>query len=51
LRQHVRIAYSGGLVIEDLPRLQDEDIDIVDIGRAVIDARLLDMSMDIIGRC
>ncbi len=49
VRTRVLIAYSGGLAIADLPTLQDEDIDIVDIGRAVIDAPLLDMSMDIVG--
>jgi len=49
-RKQVSIAYAGGLRIEDLRQLQDEDIDIVDIGRAVIDAPLLDMSMDVTGR-
>lgn len=47
-RSRVRIAYAGGIAIQDLPLLQDEDIDIVDIGRAVIDAPLLDMSMDVV---
>ena len=50
VRKQVSIAYAGGLHIEDLRQLQDEDIDIVDIGRAVIDAPLLDMSMDVTGR-
>jgi nicotinate-nucleotide pyrophosphorylase (carboxylating) len=50
VREAVRIAFAGGLGVEDLGRLQTEDIDIVDIGRAVIDAPLLDMSMDVTGR-
>jgi len=49
VRETVRIAYSGGIRIEDLAGLQREDIDIVDIGRAVIDAPLLDMTLDVAG--
>jgi nicotinate-nucleotide pyrophosphorylase (carboxylating) len=49
VRERVRIAYSGGILIEDLIELQWEDIDIVDIGRAVIDAPLLDMTLDVSG--
>ncbi len=50
-RGQVRLAFAGGVQIEGLARLQDEDIDIVDIGRAVIDAPLLDMSMDVMRTC
>jgi nicotinate-nucleotide pyrophosphorylase (carboxylating) len=50
VRTQVSIAFAGGLHIKDLWQLQDEDIDIVDIGRAVIDAPLLDMSMDVTSR-
>jgi len=49
VRERIRIAFSGGLRIEDLAGLQAEDIDIVDIGRAIIDAPLLDMTLDVVG--
>jgi len=51
MRKRVRIAFSGGLRIKDLAALQAEDIDIVDIGRAIIDAPLLDMTLDVAGPC
>ncbi len=49
LRDSVRLAFAGDLGIEQLDTLQSEDIDIVDIGRAVIDAPLLDMRLDVVG--
>ncbi|MCK9357226.1 MAG: nicotinate-nucleotide pyrophosphorylase [Dehalococcoidia bacterium] len=49
MRERVRIAFSGGIRIEDLAGLQAEDVDIVDIGRAIIDAPLLDMTLDVVG--
>ncbi|TFH36567.1 MAG: nicotinate-nucleotide pyrophosphorylase [Dehalococcoidia bacterium] len=49
LRDSVRLAFAGDLSIEQLGTLQSEDIDIVDIGRAVIDAPLLDMRLDVVG--
>ncbi len=47
LRQKVKLAFSGGLRIEDLADLKNEDIDIVDIGRAILDAPLLDFKYDV----
>jgi nicotinate-nucleotide pyrophosphorylase (carboxylating) len=47
VRERVQLAFAGGLCTDDLARLQAEDIDIVDIGRAIVDAPLLDMSMDV----
>jgi len=49
LRDRVQLAFSGGVHIDDLVALRREDIDIVDIGRAVIDAPLLDMTLDVVG--
>lgn len=48
-RQRVLIAFSGGLRLSDLENLWHEDLDIVDIGRAVLDAPLLDFRFDVIG--
>lgn len=45
LRDNVRIAYAGGVRLHDIDRLKTMDIDIVDVGRAIVDAPLLDMRM------
>lgn len=47
LRANVRLAFAGGLTVEDVPALCGEDIDFLDIGRAILDARLLDIRYDI----
>ncbi|MBN1857347.1 MAG: hypothetical protein JW846_10410 [Dehalococcoidia bacterium] len=49
MRGSVRLAFAGDISIEQLGILQADDIDIVDIGRAVIDAPLLDMRLDVVG--
>lgn len=51
LRSKVKLAFAGGLKIDDLPYLQTEDIDIVDIGRPILDAPILDFRYDVINRC
>lgn len=48
LRSAVRLAFAGGIALEGLPGLVGEDMDIVDVGRALIDAPLLDYRYDII---
>lgn len=48
LRGRVELAFAGNVHIEQLPCLNNEDIDILDIGRAVIDAPLLDMQLDVV---
>jgi nicotinate-nucleotide pyrophosphorylase (carboxylating) len=45
LRQKVLIAFGGGICLSDLHELRMLDIDILDVGRAIIDAPLLDMRM------
>lgn len=47
LRDQVKLAFAGGVQIEQLPDLQQEDVDIVDIGRAILDAPLLDFRYDV----
>lgn len=47
LRQNVRLAFAGGIGIEDLDALIKLDLDILDIGRAIVDAPILDMRMDV----
>jgi nicotinate-nucleotide pyrophosphorylase (carboxylating) len=48
LRNKVKIAFGGGIRLKDIDTLKAMDIDILDIGRALIDAPLLDMRLEII---
>lgn len=47
LREGVRIAFGGSIRIEDIPQLTKIDVDILDIGRALIDAPMLDIRLDV----
>ncbi|MGA2317184.1 MAG: hypothetical protein ABSG71_12500 [Thermodesulfobacteriota bacterium] len=48
LRKKVNIAFGGGITLESIDELKTMDIDILDIGRQIVDAPLLDMRMEII---
>lgn len=48
LRERVQIAFAGCLRLDDLEHLQAEDVDIVDIGQAILDAPLLDFRYDVV---
>ena len=48
LRSKVKVAYSGNIRLSDLIQLREQDLDIVDIGRAIVDAPLLDMKLDVL---
>ncbi len=48
LRNRVEIGFAGGVNMETLNELIGLDIDIVDIGREIIDAPLLDMKLEIV---
>lgn len=47
-RDKVRVAFGGGIRLEDVASLKTLDADILDIGRPIIDAPLLDMRMEVI---
>jgi len=47
-RDKLRIAFGGGVKLEEIPRLKTLDVDILDIGRAIIDAPLLDLKYEVI---
>ena len=47
-RQDVTIAFGGDIALEDIPDLARRDVDILDIGRAVIDAPMADLKMDVL---
>lgn len=48
LRDRIKIAFGGGIHIDDIESLRSLDVDILDIGRQIIDAPLLDMRMDVV---
>jgi len=48
LRDDVKLAFGGGIKISEIPQLRDEDIEIIDVGREIVDAPLLDLSFDVI---
>lgn len=48
LREQVVLAYSGNVQLSDIPALREKDVDRIDIGRAIVDAPLLDMKIDVI---
>lgn len=49
LRSQVELAFGGGVSIEKISILKTLDVDIVDVGRQIVDAPLLDMRLEIIG--
>jgi nicotinate-nucleotide pyrophosphorylase (carboxylating) len=48
-RDRVKIAFGGNIRLEDVEPLKALDVDILDIGRQIIDAPLLDMRLEVIG--
>jgi nicotinate-nucleotide pyrophosphorylase (carboxylating) len=50
LRERVKIAFGGNISLDDLAVLKKMPVDIVDVGKAIVDAPLLDMKMDIVDR-
>jgi len=47
IRGQVRIGFAGNVEINDIRKFRDSGIDILEIGRAIIDAPLLDMKMNV----
>jgi len=48
LRESVILAYAGNVRLSDIATLREKDVDRIDIGRAIVDAPLLDMKIDVI---
>jgi nicotinate-nucleotide pyrophosphorylase (carboxylating) len=48
LRDRVQLAFGGGVRLIDIDQLREMDVDIVDIGRAIVDAPLLDMTFRVV---
>jgi len=48
LRDELKIAFGNNVKIEDIDRLKKMDVDIIGIGREIVDAPLLDLRMEIV---
>lgn len=48
LRDSIKIAFGGSVKIEDIDRFKDLPVDILDIGRQIIDAPLLDLKLEVV---
>ena len=49
LRSQVKIAFAGNIKLDDLEALAQFDLDVVDIGYAILDAPCLPMRFDVVG--
>lgn len=49
VRDRHKVAFSGNLTFSDIPELAALGVDVLDIGKAIIDAPLLDMRLDVAG--
>jgi nicotinate-nucleotide pyrophosphorylase (carboxylating) len=47
-REQVELAFAGGVALDDIDDLKRLDLDTVDIGRAIVDAPLLDMRVEVL---
>ncbi|MEL7624055.1 MAG: quinolinate phosphoribosyl transferase [Clostridiales bacterium] len=48
-RSQVKVAFSGNVKLTDIPALAQRDIDLLCIGKEIVDAQLLDMKLDVVG--
>ena len=48
-RQNVRVAFAGNVTIDDIPAMAARGVDILCIGKQIVDAPLLDMKFNVIG--
>lgn len=46
-RSRIKIAFAGGVTVNELPSLINTGADIVDVGRSIIDAPLLDFRLNV----
>ena len=48
VREDVEIAFAGNVKITQISEIIKRDIDILCIGKDIVDARLLDMKLDVV---
>ena len=44
----MQLAYAGGVKLTDIPQLTQERLDVLCVGKQIVDAPLLDMKLDVI---
>ncbi|MFQ5762042.1 MAG: hypothetical protein ACE5PO_03315 [Candidatus Bathyarchaeia archaeon] len=49
LKHEVKVAFAGDMRVSDVPRLLDVGVDIIEIGRDILDAPMLDFRLDVTG--
>ena len=49
VRDQVKVAFAGGVHIGDIPRLAGKGVNMLCVGRGIVDGPLLDIRMDVIG--
>lgn len=47
-RERVQVAYAGNVKLADIPQLADRGIDLLCIGKEIVDAPLLDMKLNVL---
>lgn len=47
IRDQVKLAFAGGVTVEDLPAIRAAGADVVDMGRAVLNAPLWDLHLEV----
>ena len=47
-RDEVQLSFAGGVQLTEIPRMAEERIDVLCIGKQIVDAQLLDMKLDVI---
>ena len=48
IRDSVKLAFGGSISLESIPEYLNFDVDILDVGRAIIDAPMLDLKLDVV---
>lgn len=48
-RKLAEVAFAGNVRLTDIPELAERGIDILCIGKEIVDAKLLDMKLDVLG--
>lgn len=47
LRHNLQLAYAGGICLNDIEKIRNLDVDLIDVGRTIIDAPLLDIRYNV----
>ncbi len=48
VRSKIKLAFGGNIKIRNIPEIIEKNVDIIDVGKEIIDAPLLDMKLDVV---